>query len=236
MGEIIKVLMITAAGSEGINLRNTRFVHIMEPYWHPVRVEQVIGRARRICSHQDLPPELQTVEVFIYLMTLTPEQLKSDEAIELKLKDQSRFAPYRPLTSDENLFEISTIKEGITNQLTKGIKESSIDCAVHVKSSRKEGLQCLSFGNPKPNSFSYNPSFAKDENDTVSTLNKTTIKWEGRELTDKNGRKFVINEKDNYVYDYESYIAAKTMPGVNPIRIGRYVVINGKGKIEKLAS
>jgi len=26
------------------------------------------------------------------------------------------------------------------------------------------------------------------------------------------------------------------MPGVNPIRVGRYVVINGKGKIEKLAS
>jgi SNF2 family DNA or RNA helicase len=48
-GEIIKVLMITASGSEGINLRNTRYVHIMEPYWHPARMEQVIGRARRIC-------------------------------------------------------------------------------------------------------------------------------------------------------------------------------------------
>jgi hypothetical protein len=71
MGEIIKVLMITAAGSEGINLRNTRYVHIMEPYWHPVRTEQVIGRARRICSHQSLPRELQTVEVFVYIMVLT---------------------------------------------------------------------------------------------------------------------------------------------------------------------
>ena len=49
MGEVIKVFMITSSGSEGINLRNTRYVHIMEPYWHPVRVEQVIGRARRIC-------------------------------------------------------------------------------------------------------------------------------------------------------------------------------------------
>ena len=55
MGEIIKVLMITSSGSEGINLRNTRYVHIMEPYWHPVRMEQVIGRARRICRHKDLP-------------------------------------------------------------------------------------------------------------------------------------------------------------------------------------
>jgi hypothetical protein len=69
VGEIIKVLMITASGSEGINLRNTRYVHIMEPYWHPARLEQVIGRARRICSHKDLPEKLQTVEVFLYLMT-----------------------------------------------------------------------------------------------------------------------------------------------------------------------
>lgn len=60
--------MITSSGSEGINLRNTRYVHIMEPYWHPVRTEQVIGRARHICSHTDLPKELQTVVVFIYLM------------------------------------------------------------------------------------------------------------------------------------------------------------------------
>ena len=37
MGEIIKVLMITASGSEGINLRSTRYVHIMEPYWHPTQ-------------------------------------------------------------------------------------------------------------------------------------------------------------------------------------------------------
>jgi hypothetical protein len=82
MGEVIKVFMITSSGSEGINLRNTRYVHIMEPYWHPVRSEQVIGRARRICSHKALPPALQTVEVFVYLMIFTESQLKSDEAIE----------------------------------------------------------------------------------------------------------------------------------------------------------
>ena len=54
-GEIIKVIMITASGAEGISLKNVRYVHITEPYWHPVRITQVIGRARRICSHNDLP-------------------------------------------------------------------------------------------------------------------------------------------------------------------------------------
>ena len=56
--------MITASGAEGISLRNVRYVHLVDPYWHPVRLEQVIGRARRICSHKDLPPELQTVTVY----------------------------------------------------------------------------------------------------------------------------------------------------------------------------
>ena len=78
LGEIIKVLMITSSGSEGITLKNTRFVHLIEPYWHPVRTDQVIGRARRICSHKDLPDSLKTVEVFVYLMTFTEEQIKGN--------------------------------------------------------------------------------------------------------------------------------------------------------------
>ena len=49
-GEIIKVLMITASGAEGISLRNVRFVHITEPYWHPVRMQQVIGRAPNVVT------------------------------------------------------------------------------------------------------------------------------------------------------------------------------------------
>ena len=70
MGEAIKIFMITSSGAEGINLKNTRYVHIVEPYWHMVRLNQVIGRARRLCSHQDLPEELRTVQVFLYLAVL----------------------------------------------------------------------------------------------------------------------------------------------------------------------
>ncbi len=232
-GEIIKVLMITAAGSEGINLKNTRYVHIMEPYWHPARVEQVIGRARRLCSHQSLPVQLQTVEVFLYLMTFTPKQLESDEAIELRLKDLSKRAPYRPLTSDEMLFEISTIKEELSSQLLKAIKESSIDCATHARSNNKENLICLSFGNPPVTSFSYNPNYFEDENDTVNTLNKAVINWEGREFT-IDGKKMVLRVDTNQVYDYESFMQAKRVPGMRPILIGTLQKKDGKYIIIKV--
>ena len=76
--------MITAAGAEGISLQNCRFVHITEPYWHPVRTRQVIGRARRICSHSTLPKEFQTVKVFQYIMVFSEEQKKSKVSAELR--------------------------------------------------------------------------------------------------------------------------------------------------------
>ena len=224
LGEIIKVLMITSAGSEGINLRNTRYVHIMEPYWHPVRLEQVIGRARRICSHQGLPKALQTVEVFIYIMTLTKAQIDSEFATELRLKDVSKRPPYLYQTSDEKLYEILTIKEQLNSQLLTYVKESSIDCATHAKSNMKEGLVCLSFGQPNVEDFSYNPNFAEDENDTVADINRVVIDWDAQEIIHPvTGKRYMQRLNTNMIYDYDSVIQAKKVPGVRPILIGRLV-------------
>ena len=233
LGEIIKVLMITSAGSEGINLRNTRYVHIMEPYWHPVRSEQVIGRARRICSHKDLPIELQTVEVFTYIMVFTQKQLDSDNAIELRISstDRGKISPYPIQTSDEKLFEISNIKERLSSQLLTGIKEASIDCATYTKSNTKEGLVCLSFGKPSVNDFSYNPDLFKDENDTVAAANRITIDWEARPFTDKYGKQYMMRVDNNQIYDYDSVIQALKIPGVRPVLLGK-LVKNREGNYE----
>lgn len=222
MGEIIKVLMITSAGSEGINLRNTRYVHIMEPYWHPVRLEQVIGRARRICSHQGLPPELRTVEVFIYLMTLTQEQIDGDFGIELKLKDRSNLPPFACQTSDEKLFEISTIKENLTDQILRAIKSSSVDCITHTKSNMKEGIVCLSFGDPPNTKFSYNPDLSHDQNDTIADINMQVNDWQVKEVfIQSTGKKYMLRLDNNDLYDYDSIIQAKRIPGLRPILLGK---------------
>ena len=227
LGEIIKVLMITSAGSEGINLRNTRYVHIMEPYWHPVRLEQVVGRARRICSHQSLPKALQSVEVYIYIMTFTKEQLDSEFALELKLKDLSKMAPFLPQSSDEKLLEISTIKEQLTSQLLIAVKEASIDCATHAKSNTKEGLVCLSFGQPSVNDFSYNPTISQDQNDTIADINRTTIDWEARPFTYKpTDKRYMLRMDTKQVYDYDSVIQAKQTPGIRPILLGKLVKLS----------
>ena len=65
-GKDIKIILATSAGAEGLDLKNIRQIHIMEPYWNQVRIEQVIGRGVRRNSHIDLPPEERTVEIFRY--------------------------------------------------------------------------------------------------------------------------------------------------------------------------
>lgn len=175
MGQHIKVLMITAAGSEGINLFNTRFVHLIDPYWNNVRLEQVVGRARRICSHQSLPFEKQTVSVFLYLSVLTKEQYSSSK--ELMHYDVSKMNDKRYMSSDETLYEIACIKEMLNTKILHAVKEASIDCATHVASSSKENLTCLSFGElaTNPNAFSYLPDIKNDQSDEVSKQNVEMI-------------------------------------------------------------
>lgn len=236
-GEIIKVLMITASGAEGISLKNTRYVHIIEPYWHPVRIEQVIGRARRICSHQDLPPDLRTVKVFLYLMTFTKEQLSGDGAIELKLNDVSKFDDSVPVTSDETLYEISVIKERISQQLLTSVKEASMDCAIYNKPGTKDAIKCFSFGKASPSSFSYKPSISNEEADTVTQMNKEKISWKAEEITipiDGIKKKFARNAQTNDIYDLQSYKDASEFGG-EPVLVGRLIKKpDGKFKFVKV--
>ena len=226
-GDIIKVLMITASGAEGINLKNVRYVHITEPYWHPVRTEQVIGRARRICSHQELEARLQTVKVFLYLMTFTEEQLKSDDSIELRVNDKSKRDNTTPLTSDESLYEISSIKEEINKDLLQSIKESAIDCNIHVRGENKDKLQCFSIGNPKINKFSYLPSIYDQEEDIDADKNKEKIQWKATTVKIE-GIQYAYRKDTGEIYDFDSYKQK------NPILVGNLTIKDGKYRFKKL--
>jgi hypothetical protein len=230
MGEVIKVFMITSSGSEGINLRNTRYVHIMEPYWHPVRTEQVIGRARRICSHKDLPKALQTVEVFIYLMIFSESQLKSDEAIELKRKDLSKATPRLPITSDQYLFEISEIKANLTAQLTDAVKQSAFDCYIYSNG------KCVNFGDPTNEKYAYVPDYAEQQNDTTVMANKVAVEWVGKPIT-INGVEYVYRRTSKDVldlYDMETYKKALEDASVQPLKVGTYEINERGDKVLKL--
>lgn len=49
----VDILLLSGAGSEGIDLKRTQEIHIMEPHWNQMRIEQVIGRGWRKKAHNN---------------------------------------------------------------------------------------------------------------------------------------------------------------------------------------
>jgi hypothetical protein len=241
-GEIIKVFMITSSGAEGISLKNTRYVHIMEPYWHPVRMEQVIGRARRICSHENLPQDERQVNVYLYLMRFTDEQLipavvKGGMASKgLLEKDVSKLDKTTPLTSDQALYEISNIKENINKQLLTAVKESAFDCALHARSGDKEQLMCMSFGRPVSTTFTTTPALTiETDYDKQQKKNYEKITWKAITVT-ISGKRYAFRpskkgSRTGDVYDLESYQRAVKLGG-EAIPVGKLSI---DPKTKKLA-
>lgn len=231
-GEIIQIIMITSSGAEGINLKNTRFVHIVEPYWNLTRIEQVIGRARRICSHQDLPEDMQNVKVFFYQSVFTEKQKKDDKNIELMLGDISRVDNYSPVTTDQYLFEISQIKERMNSQILKAIKETAMDCSVYSNTNSAENLVCYSFGKVYSNHFGSFPNLEMDKEQKTEE-NLKSVQFEPQMITDETtGIKYIVNKKTNEVYDYESYNMKRMNPNVNLLFVGNLVKKKNKFIIE----
>ena len=246
LGQIIKLFMITSAAAEGITLKSVRYVHLCEPYWNPARLEQVIGRARRICSHKDLPESLRQIKVFLYVMIFSEYQLTDLATQELKLKDKGKIETQIPITTDQALLEISTLKHEISQELLRNMKEASIDCSLHNRSDSSEVLQCLSFGDVSAQEFSYVPNIYQDDSDEIASANQTSITWTPKEVT-LGGTKFIMNETlfpgndgsngspktDPYyeIYDYDSYLKNIQSNGASAlIKVGKILKPTEAGK------
>jgi len=65
-GNVIRVIISSPVVAEGVNFRYVRQVHVLEPWWNMSRIEQVIGRGLRTCSHQALPFEKQNCTIYLH--------------------------------------------------------------------------------------------------------------------------------------------------------------------------
>ena len=220
-GNIIKVLLATASAAEGISLSNVRQVHITEPYWNPVRIEQVMGRAVRICSHSQLQIEDRNVEVFLYIAVFTKKQIS--ESFTIRSKDKS-------ITTDQAIYEIAMRKQNVTSELLRLMKESSIDCSLN--SVENEPINCFSFGSrTRPGEYSYIPDINKEfidnySQETMEKINAVKIRY-----PPKTGDIYILNKDNNDIYSYASWEVSASRGG-RPIVIGKLIDKDGKQIIE----
>ena len=111
-GEKVKVVIISMTGAEGIDFKNLRQVHILEPWYNLSLIEQIIGRAVRTCSHKQLPFKERNVEIFLY-GTLMNES--NEESVDLYI--------YR-------LAELKAVQIGRVSRI---LKETSVDCILNIE-------------------------------------------------------------------------------------------------------
>jgi len=109
-GNKVKVVLISKAGSEGIDFKFIRQIHILEPWYNMNRIEQIIGRGVRNFSHKDLSFEKRNVEIFMYGTIL-------DNNIEE--------------AADLYVYRVAEYKAVQIGKVTRVLKESAVDCIIN---------------------------------------------------------------------------------------------------------
>ena len=162
-GKLIKIILISPAGAEGISLMNVRQVHVLEPYWNEIRINQLIGRAIRQCSHGDLPMEERYVDVYRYISAR-------------KNKKQ---------TTDENIQGLADKKYKLINSFLDTLKEIAVDCELFkTHNTRDKEYRCFKFNQDSLFEKNIGPAFKQDLdydvnfNNGLNALNSDTVKIE----------------------------------------------------------
>ena len=104
-GSLIKIILGSPAMKEGVSLLRVRSVHILEPYWNVSRLEQVIGRAVRFCSHKDVDKDNRVVKIFLYLAC----------------------SPKKEPTVDQHIYKMALEKDSLINQFYDVLKRNAVD-------------------------------------------------------------------------------------------------------------
>ena len=113
-GDNVRVVLVSGSGSEGIDLKNVRQVHILEPWYNLNRIEQVIGRAVRNKSHCALPFKERNVEIYMHTSYLNTKEE----------------------TVDMYLYRVAEKKALNIGVLSRMLKETAVDCLIYNNESQ----------------------------------------------------------------------------------------------------
>ena len=114
--------MGTPAIREGVSLLRVRNIHIMEPYWNMSRMEQIIGRGIRYCSHKDMPSKERRVNVYLY----------------------HSVARNKTMLIDRYIYEMANDKNTLIQYFEQVLKESAVDCSLNKTANidKKNPIKC----------------------------------------------------------------------------------------------
>ena len=117
-GDKVRVIIGSETASEGLDFSYIRQVHILEPWFHLNKIEQVIGRGIRNCSHIGLPYNRRNVMVFMYVSTMSSNPKNDLETIDMEI--------YRK----------AELKHKQIARIEYLIKTNSVDCNININNNK----------------------------------------------------------------------------------------------------
>ena len=135
-GKYIKLVLGSKVMNEGISLKNVAEVHILDVYFNLGRVDQVIGRAIRYCSHyRIITDEYRFPEVKVYKYAVTMD---------------------KKLTTEEELYRKAEKKYMLIKKVERILKEVAFDCPLNKSGNifpeeLSHYANCVPPGKPNPN-------------------------------------------------------------------------------------
>jgi hypothetical protein len=159
-GSQLKVILGTRSVMEGVSFKNVKQVHITEPWWNESRIEQILARASRYCSHSSLPVNDQYVDIYRHYSVLptTPGTRDEDVAAVLGEIGNPDWQGLSTYGIDQKMLMSSLKKYSINNELELVLKSCALDSEInkngniirleeHVIPSRS-GLYQIFYKNP----------------------------------------------------------------------------------------
>lgn len=141
-GKLIKFILGSKIMGEGVTLYNIREIHILDVYYNLGRVDQVMGRGMRYCTHYALTNRnnvFPKVEIYKYVIGLAGE-----------------------LSSEERMYQKAEQKYMLIKETEMIMKEEAIDCPLLRNGNvfpeeREKYANCGTPDNPCPGICGYLP-------------------------------------------------------------------------------
>lgn len=131
-GSLLKIILGTRSVMEGVSFKNVKQVHITDPWWNESRIEQILARASRYCSHSSLPTEEQYVDIYRHYSVLPSDGSDPDvAAMLLEVKGSSNFWGLDSLSIEQRMLTTSLKKNSINKDLEIILKNCSIDAEIN---------------------------------------------------------------------------------------------------------
>lgn len=124
-GEDIKVILGSQIAGEGLDLKYIREVFVFDSWYHLNKLEQVIGRGIRNCSHAALEEPMRncTISLLVNAYGTSPQQE----------------------TVDQYSYRYGMNKAKVTGAVSRVLKEYALDCSLNREAILVKGLEPLPY-------------------------------------------------------------------------------------------